>query len=219
MDSTERDQNFREMLDLRAYFYLDRMQPQVAAYIGSTASGFLPIAGVASLFIEVRPGMAINTLTDIAVKKSDVKPAMQIVERQYGLLEIHSETMAEVAYAGTTILETLGLQENDRYKPYILSTHAITRVNDYHCQLINRERRDSMLLAGQTLFSLEVEPAGYAVLAANEAEKSSDTTLVEVRPFGASGRIYLGGTEADIEAARNAVLHALQSLDGRELGR
>ena len=219
MDSTERDQNFREMLDLRAYFYLDRMQPQVAAYIGSTASGFLPIAGVASLFIEVRPGMAINTLTDIAVKKSDVKPAMQIVERQYGLLEIHSGTMAEVAHAGAAILEGLGLQENDRHKPHILSTHVITRVNDYHCQLINRERRDSMLLAGQTLFSLEVEPAGYAVLAANEAEKSSDTTLVEVRPFGASGRIYLGGTEADIEAARNAVLHALQSLDGRELGR
>lgn len=206
-------------VDLRAYFFLDKMQPQVAAYIGSTAFGFLPIAGVASLFIEVRPGMAINNITDLAVKKADVRPAMQIVERQYGLLEIHSETMAEVAQAGAAILEGLGLQENDRYKPHILSTHVITRVNDYHCQLINRERRDSMLLAGQTLFSLEVEPAGYAVLAANEAEKSSDTTLVEVRPFGASGRVYLGGTEADVEAASNAVLRALQSLGGRELGR
>lgn len=207
------------MLDLRAYFYLDRMQPQVAAYIGSTASGFLPIEGVASLFIEVRPGMAINTLTDIAVKKSDVKPAVQIVERQYGLLEIHSETMAEVAHAGATILEVLGLQEHDRYKPHILSTNVIARVNDYHCHLVNRQRRDSMLLAGQTLFILEVEPAGYAVLAANEAEKSSDITLVEVRPFGASGRIYLGGTEADIEAASQAVLQALQSLEGREMGK
>ncbi len=209
----------KELLDLRAYFYLDRMQPQVAAYIGSTASGFLPIAGVASLFIEVRPGMAINNLTDIAVKKSDVKPAMQIVERQYGLLEIHSETMAEVAYAGATILEFLGLQEHDRYKPNILSTNVITRVNDYHCQLVNRQRRDSMLLAGQTLYILEVEPAGYAVLAANEAEKSADITLIEVRPFGASGRLYLGGTEADIDAASSAVLRALESLKGREIGR
>ncbi len=209
--------NNLKMLDLRAYFYLDRMQPQVAAYIGSTASGFLPIEGVASLFIEVRPGMAINTLTDIAVKKSNVKPAMQIVERQYGLLEIHSETMAEVAQAGAAILEDLGLQEHDRYRPHIHSTHVITRVNDYHCQLINRERRDSMLLAGQTLFSLEVEPAAYAVLAANEAEKSSDITLVEVRPFGASGRIYLGGTEANIEAASQRVLQALQSIEGREI--
>jgi len=207
------------MIDLRAYFYLDRMQSQVAAYIGSTASGFLPIEGVASLFIEVRPGMAINNLTDIAVKKSDVKPAMQIVERQYGLLEIHSDTMAEVAHAGATILEALGLQECDRYKPHILSTNVITRVNDYHCQLINRERRDSMLLAGQTLFILEVEPAGYAVFGANEAEKFSDITLVEVRPFGASGRLYLGGTEADIDAASQRVLQALQSFEGREMGR
>ncbi len=211
MDST------KETLDLRAYFYLDRMQPQVAAYIGSTASGFLPIAGVASLFIEVRPGMAINNLTDIAVKRSNVKPAMQIVERQYGLLEIHSETMAEVAQAGAAILEGLGLQEHDRYRPHIHSTHVITRVNDYHSQLINRERRDSMLLAGQTLFSLDVEPAAYAVLAANEAEKFSETTLVEVRPFGASGRLYLGGTEADIDAASIAVLRALESLEGREI--
>jgi ethanolamine utilization microcompartment shell protein EutS len=205
-------------VDLRAYFYLDRMQPQVAAYIGSTASGFLPIAGVASLFIEVRPGMAINNLTDIAVKKSDVKPAMQVVERQYGLLEIHSDTMAEVAHAGAEILKELGLQETDRYKPHIHSTNVITRVNDYHCQLVNRDRRDSMLLAGQTLFILDVEPAAYAVLAANEAEKSSETTLVEVRPFGASGRLYLGGTEADIDAASKAVLRALASLEGREIG-
>jgi hypothetical protein len=112
----------------------------------------------------------------------------------------------------------LGLQETDRYKPHILSTNVITRVNDYHCQLVNRERRDSMLLAGQTLFILDVEPAAYAVLAANEAEKFSETTLVEVRPFGASGRLYLGGTEADIDAASSAVLRALESLQGREIG-
>ncbi len=207
------------MLDLRAYFYLDRMQPQVAAYIGSTARGFLPVAGVASLFIETRPGMAINNLTDIAVKKSEVKPAMQIVERQYGLLEVHSETMAEVEQAGVAILEELGLQELDRYKPRILSTNVITRVNDYHSQLINRVRSGSMLLAGETLFILEVEPAGYAALAANAAEKSTEITLVELRPYGASGRVYLGGTEANIDAASNAALHALESVDGRELGR
>lgn len=207
------------MLDLRAYFYLDRMQSQVAAYIGSTARGFLPVAGVASLFIETRPGMAINNLTDIAVKKSDVKPAMQIVERQFGLLEVHSETMAEVAQAGVAILEELGLQEHDRYKPRILSTNVITRVNDYHSQLINRVRSGSMLLAGETLFILEIEPAGYAALAANEAEKSTEITLVELRPYGASGRVYLGGTEANIEAASRAALQALESIEGRELGR
>jgi ethanolamine utilization microcompartment shell protein EutS len=208
-----------KMVDLRAYFYLDKMQPQVAAYIGSTAFGFLPIAGVASLFIEVRPGMAINNITDLAVKKADVKPAMQIVERQYGLLEIHSETMAEVVQAGSAILEGLGLQERDRFKPKVLSTRVITRTNDYHCQLINRTRGGSMLLAGQTLFILEVEPAAYAALAANEGEKSTDVTLIEMRPYGASGRVYLAGTEANIEAASKAAIQALESLDGREMGR
>ncbi len=207
------------MLDLRAYFYLDQMQSQVAAYIGSTARGFLPVAGVASLFVETRPGMAINNLTDIAVKKSEVKPAMQIVERQYGLLEVHAETMAEVEQAGMAILEELGLQEIDRYKPRILSTNVITRVNDYHSQLINRVRSGSMLLAGETLFILEVEPAGYAALAANEAEKSTEITLVELRPYGASGRVYLGGTEANIDAASRAALQALETVDGRELVR
>ena len=206
-------------LDLRAYFYLDRMQPQVAAYIGSTAYGFLPIAGVASLFIEVRPGMAINNLTDLAVKKADVKPAMQIVERQYGLLEVHSDTMAEVAGAGNAVLEALRLQEKDRFKPKLLSTRAITRVNDYHCQLINRNRSGSMLLAGETLFILEVEPAAYAALAANEAEKSTEVTLVDMRPYGASGRIYLAGTEANIEAAGKAAIQALESLEGKGMDR
>ncbi len=207
------------MVDLRAYFYLDKMQPQVAAYIGTTAFGFLPIAGVASLFIEVRPGMAINNITDLAVKKADVKPAMQIVERQYGLLEVHSETMAEVIQAGGAILEGLRLQEHDRFKPKILSTRVITRMNDYHCQLINRTRSGSMLLAGQTLFILEVEPAGYAALAANEGEKSTDVILVDMRPYGASGRVYLAGTEANIEAAGKAAIQALESLDGKEMGR
>lgn len=206
-------------VDLRAYFFLDKMQPQVAAYIGSTAFGFLPIAGVASLFIEVRPGMAINNITDLAVKKADVRPAMQIVERQYGLLEIHSETMAEVVQAGGAILEGLGLQERDRFRPKVLSTRVITRTNDYHCQLINRTRGGSMLLAGQTLYILEVEPAGYAALAANEGEKSTDVTLVEMRPYGASGRVYLAGTEANIEAASKAAIQALESLEGREMGR
>ena len=206
-------------VDLRAYFFLDKMQPQVAAYIGSTAFGFLPIAGVASLFIEVRPGMAINNITDLAVKKADVRPAMQIVERQYGLLEIHSETMAEVVQAGGAILEGLGLQERDRFRPKVLSTRVITRTNDYHCQLINRTRGGSMLLAGQTLFILEVEPAGYAALAANEGEKSTDVTLVDMRPYGASGRVYLAGTEANIEGASKAAIQALESLEGRGMGR
>ena len=62
----------------------------------------------------------------------------------------------------------------------------------------------------------EMERVSFSALSEIE-EKSSDVTLVEVRPFGASGRLYLGGTEANIEAASNGVIRALESLEGREM--
>ena len=51
---------------------------------------------------------------------------------------------------------------------------------------------------------MEVAPAGYAALAANEAEKAADINILEVRAFGSFGRIYLGGEERDIDVAYRA---------------
>jgi hypothetical protein len=204
-------------VDLRTFIVLDSLQYQLASFIGTTARGFLPIGGMASLFVEIAPGIAINRLTDVALKATNVKPAMQIVERAYGLLEVHSESQADVREAGRAILDNLGLTEADRRKPRVVSTQIIHHVDDYQAQLINRERYGQMLIPGQTLYILEVEPAGYAALAANEAEKASHVNLVDVRAFGAFGRLYLGGEERDIVVGSEAALRSLELVEGREV--
>lgn len=203
------------MLDLRAYVFLDNLQPQYAAFLGTVAQGFLPIAGMASLYVEISPGIEINRITDIALKSTNVTPGMQIVERLYGMLEIHSESQADVRQAGQAILDALGLKEEDRWKPKIYSQQIIRRIDDHQTQLINRMRHGNMIIPGQTLFVMEVAPAAYAALAANEAEKAANINILEVRTFGSFGRIYLGGEEKDIEVGHQAAIQAIESVTGR----
>jgi len=204
------------MTVLRTYVFLDSLQPQLASYVGSTARGFLPVPYVASLFVEISPGISINRVTDIALKATSVQPAVQIVERAYGLLEVHHEDQGETRQAGHAILDHLGVKEEERLKPHIVSSQIIRSVEPYQCQLINRNRNGMMILPGQSLFILETEPAGYSIYAANEAEKAADINLVDVRPFGAFGRLYLAGTESEIDSATEAALSALESLPGKE---
>jgi hypothetical protein len=203
-------------VDLRSYVFLDSLQPQMAAFIGSTARGFLPLAGDASLWVEISPGIEINRITDIALKATRVRPALQVVERLYGLLEVHSESQAEVRAAGAAILEALEVRPEDRRKPKILSSQIIRHVDAHQAQLVNRNRNGSMLIADQTLYVMEVEPAAYAALAANEAEKAALITIIEVRPFGSFGRVYLGGEERDIMAGYGAATAAIEGITGRE---
>ena len=203
-------------IELRAYTFLDSLQPQYAAFLGTTAQGFLPLAGEAVLFVEVAPGIEINRLTDVALKATTVKPGMQIIERVFGLLEVHSPQQSETRAAGEAILESLGLTVADRVKPKMLSSQIIRRIDDHHAQLINRMRHGQMIIPGQTLYVLECAPAAYAALAANEAEKTANINVLEVRAFGAVGRVYLGGEEQDIEVGWRAAVAALEGLDGRE---
>jgi ethanolamine utilization microcompartment shell protein EutL len=202
-------------VDLRSYVFLDSLQPQMAAFIGSTARGFLPLAGDASLWVEISPGIEINRMTDIALKSTNVRPAVQVVERLFGLLEVHSPSQADVRAAGAAILDALEVQESDRWKPQIASSQVIRHVDDHHAQLVNRNRDGSMLIPGQTLYILEVEPAAYSILAANEAEKAAHITLIQVRPFGSFGRLWLGGEERDIMAGYGAALEAIESVTGK----
>jgi hypothetical protein len=195
---------------------LDSLQPQYAAFLGTIAQGFLPLAGDASLFVEISPGIEINRLTDIALKATHVRPGMQIVERYYGLLEVHSGSQADTRAAGDAILADIGLSEADRRKPKILSSQVIRRVDDHQVQLINRMRHGHMIIPGQTLYVLEVEPAAYAALAANEAEKAADINILEVRAFGSMGRVYLGGEERDIDVGWRAAVAAIEGVEGRE---
>ena len=205
------------MVDLRAYVFLDALQPQMAAFIGSTARGFLPVVGDASLWVEISPGIEINRMTDIAVKATNVKPAVQVVERLFGLLEVHSPSQADVRDAGRAILEALDLIPEDRWKPEIMSSQIIRHVDDHHAQLVNRNRNGMMLIPGQTLYIMEVAPAAYAALAANEAEKAAHINIIEVRPFGSYGRVYLGGEERDIMAGYGAAVAAVEGITGKAI--
>jgi hypothetical protein len=203
------------LVDLRSYIILDKLQPQFASFLGTVAQGFLPVENMASLWVEISPGIEINRITDIALKSTNVTPGMQVVERLYGLLEIHSMSQADVRQAGASILQALEIQEEDRHKPRVLSSQTIRHVDDYQTQLINRMRHGNMILAGQTLYIMEIEPAAYASFAANEAEKAAEINILEVRAFGSFGRVYLGGEERDIDVARPAAEKAIASISGR----
>ena len=204
-------------VDLRSYVFLDSLQSQHSAFLGTVARGFLPLPGDASLWIEISPGIEINRITDVALKATSVRPAMQIVERLYGLLEVHSESQAETRAAGAAILEALGVKEEDRIKPRVVSSQIIRHVDPHQVQLINRMRHGHMITAGQTLYVMEVQPAAYAALAANEAEKRADLNILEVRAYGSFGRVYLGGEERDIMAGYQAAVDAIESVSGREV--
>ncbi len=178
------------------------------------AKGFLPVRGQASLFIEIAPGIAINHLTDVAVKATRVKPGMQIVERLYGLLEIHHDEQAEVRRAGEAILREIGKTEDQRIKPEILSSQVIRHLDDRQTQLINRVRHGHMIVAGQSLYTLEVQPAANAAIAANEAEKAARIKVLEIVSFGSLGRVYLAGEDRDIDVAWPAAENAIKQLGG-----
>ncbi|HHW96304.1 MAG TPA: hypothetical protein PLC97_10705 [Myxococcota bacterium] len=202
------------MMTLRTFVFLDSLQPQLAAFIGKTSRGFLPLPEQASLFVEVSPAMAINRITDVALKATNVTPAIQVVERAYGLLEIHAFDKGDVQRAGAAILKAMELNEDKRMKPTIFSNQIIRSIEPYQAQIINRNSQGMMILPGQSLFILETEPAGYVAFAANEAEKAADISLVQIQPYGAFGRLWLSGTESEIDSAAEAALDALNSLSG-----
>ncbi len=203
------------MAELRTYVFLDSLQPQFASFLATVAKGFLPVAGQAALIVEISPGIAINQITDVALKATNVTPGMQIVERLYGMLEIHSDSQADVRQAGRSILDALDLKEEDRIKPRVFSSQVIRSVADHQTQLINRMRHGNMILPGESMYVMEVAPAGYAALAANEAEKAADINILEVITFGSFGRLYLGGEERDIDVGYRAAEKAIESVAGR----
>jgi len=203
-------------MELRAYVYLDRMQPQFAAYVGANSRGYIPVSGMASILVEISPGVLINRVTDACVKAANIRPGMMVVERYFGVLEFHSQAEADVKQAGDAALKVLGITIEDRVKPKILSSQIIHKVNAYHAQMVNISRLVSMLLPDQDLYILEVEPAAYITLAANEAEKNSQITLVDCRAIGAVGRLYLGGKKGDIERAASAAEVAIEAITGKE---
>jgi hypothetical protein len=201
---------------LRCYCLLDRMQAQFAAFIGTITQGDLPVEGMASLYIEMAPGNEAFRMVDIAVKATEAKPGAQIVEREFGMFEVHSLNQAAVIEAGNVVLSRLGLTREDRIKPEVVSVQVITNVDPYQAQLLNRFRKGSMLVPGETLLVLECAPAAYINFACNEAEKKATIKLIHTSSVGRFGRMWLSGSEAEIVNAKNASISALESIQGKK---
>jgi ethanolamine utilization microcompartment shell protein EutL len=205
-----------DQFQLRCFCLLDRMQAQYAAFVGTITQGDLPIEGMASLYIEMAPGNEAFRMVDIAVKATEAKPGAQIVEREFGMFEVHSLNQAAVIESGRVVLDRLGLREEDRIKPKVASVQVITRVDPYQAQLLNRFRKGSMLVPGETMLVLECAPAAYINYACNEAEKKASIKIIHVSSVGRFGRMWLSGTESEIVSAKNAAMQALESLRGKD---
>lgn len=204
------------MAELRSFIFIDQVQPQTLCYLSTWIRGSLPRSRVAAQIIEIAPGMDIEGLTDVAMKHTDVAAGILVVERQFGYLEFHSRSTAHVQASAQAVLDELGARPSDATAPRILASKVVTRVDHQQAFLINRNRLGSMILGGDSLFLLEMQPASYAIIAANEAEKAANIKVVDYRMIGANGRVYLAGDEAEIRNARDAAENALNSLGAQQ---
>lgn len=198
------------MTELRASIFIDQLQPQTLAYIATWMRGTLPRLRMAAQIVEIAPGLDVEALTDTVLKSADVHAGLLVVERQFGTLQFHSRSTAEVRSGAAAILEALGKTAQDVVPPKMLASKLVTNVSDQHAFLMNRNKLGSMVLGGDSIYLLECQSAAYAILACNEAEKEADIKLIDMRMIGANGRLYLAGTEADVRNAKHAAESALR---------
>jgi BMC domain len=197
------------MAELRSAIFIDQLQPQTMCYLGSWIRGRLPQTGMAAGVIEIAPGLDIEPLTDVVLKHTKAQAGILVVERQFGYLEFHSQSTSEVESASQAVLDSLGAVPSDATPPTILAAKLVSRLDHQHAFLINRNKLGSMALAGESLFVLEMQPASYAIVATNEAEKVARIKVVDYRMIGATGRVYLSGPEGDVRTAADAATAAL----------
>lgn len=207
------------MTELRVYLPIDDLQPQFAAYLSTPtrARGYPPFVGQHSLIIEVAPALAIHRVVDLALKaKPDMEPGILYTERQFGLLELHSSSKDELREAGSAILKGIGAKEADQLAPRVLFSDIIDDLSDQHAIILNRSRDASILVPGTSLLIFEMAPALFACVAANEAERAAPGAVInDVQMMGASGRIFMSGSRAEMDRARAAIIAALEAVEGR----
>ena len=206
--------------ELRVHLLVQDLQRQFAAYLGTPtrARGYPPMAGEHALIVEVAPALAIERVTDLALRAvPTVEPGILFVERQFGVLEVHGRDLAAVEQAGQAILAGLQAKAADQLRPRVLFCDVIEDITDRQAILINRTRGGSMILPGDSLLVCEVTPALFTALAANEADRAAPgVTLVDVSMIGVAGRIYLSGPTGPVTAARDAIIAVLDRVEGRE---
>ena len=202
-------------IELRGALVIDHMQPQFAATVAADSDGYFPVVGESAFWLEARPGIVINRLMDVALKRCEVTPGALVTERSYGTLEVHGADQGQVREAGRLILEAAGVDYADGLRPNVMTDEIIRQVDSHHAMLINRTRSGMLLLAKDTLYTLEVNPAVWVLLAANEAEKAAPIRIVGLGAHGAVGRLRLAGSDAAVDAAVEAVHRCLAAVAGR----
>lgn len=200
---------------VRALIQIDRLQPQFAAYNGATVQGSVPLAGDTVLVGELAPGNEVFRVMDVALKAASIEATTQIVEREFGFFILRSPLNSEISAARDAVLAHLGITMGDRMAPRVESTQVITSVEPYQAQLLNKWRKGSLVVPGQTLGIIECSPAAYSSIAANEAEKAASINVVEVRAVGRYGRFFMSGSEAEVSTAMEAAVAALEAVEGR----
>lgn len=206
--------------DIRVYLLVEDLQRQFAAYLGTPtrARGYPPYAGEHALIVEVSPALAIERVIDLALREvPGIQPGILYVERQFGVLEIHSADLSDVRRAGEAILAGTGNRAEDQLRPRVLYHDIIEDITDQHAVILNRNRQASMIMPGQSLLVYEMTPALFAAVAANEAERAAPgLTVVDVQMIGAAGRLYIGGSVADVTVARDRITAVLAGIQGRD---
>jgi hypothetical protein len=210
----------RTRTELRVYLPIAGLRRQFAAYLGTPtrARGYPPMEGDHALIVEVAPGLAIERVTDLALRAApSAEPGILFVERQFGVLEVHSRDADDLGRAGRAILDGIVHSADDQLQPRLLYSDVIEDVTDQQAVVINRSRQASMLLPGQSLLVCEMAPALFAAVAANEAERAApENTLVDVTMIGASGRVYVAGSTEGVVAARDEIERLLAGIEGRK---
>jgi hypothetical protein len=205
---------------LRVYLQIEDLRRQFAAYMGTPtrARGYPALEGTHALIVEVAPALAIERITDLALKAvPSVEPGLLYVERQFGILEVHGYDLQDVRRAGQAILDGIGAQASDQLRPLVLFVDLIENIGDQHAIILNRTRQASMVMPGETLLVYEMTPALFATVAANEAERAvPENTLVDVQMIGAAGRVYISGSSENVARARDAISVALEAIEGRD---
>lgn len=196
---------------LRTYTFIDQLQPQLAQFVAKDNRVYDPKEYDAAILLELAPAMEIHRMIDLALKSTGVRLGSVVTERQYGLMQIQHEDQGQVRAAGDAVLAQTGLTPLDRAPLEILTNMVIRGVEQDHAIFFTGTSKGNMVLANESVFILEITPAAYLMLAANEALKAANVKLVNIVPYGASGRLIMSGSEAEIDVAVAAALSILQA--------
>ena len=205
--------------ELRAFVFIDNLQPQLAQYVAKANSVYDPAEHDAVVMVELHPAMAIHAMIDLALKKTRVRLGSVVTERHFGMMQVQHPDQGEVLAAGEAVLAAAGLAVADRAKVEIVTNMIIRGVEQDHAISFTGMAWGDMVCADDSVLILEAAPAAYLQLACNEALKAADVRLVTIAPAGATGRLVLAGSESMIDSAAAAAVAALERVNAETTGR